>query len=98
LDFIGRLPTTRQGNRWILTAIDHSTNWEIAKAVPKAAEIKAVATFIYEEIVMKFACPDEIITDRGSNFLAGTLKEYLQMQEIKHLKSSAYHPRTNGKV
>ncbi|KAH8548440.1 hypothetical protein BGW37DRAFT_523459 [Umbelopsis sp. PMI_123] len=47
---------------------------------------------------MKFGCPDEIITDRCSNFLVGTLKEYLQMQEIKHLKSSAYHPRTNGET
>jgi hypothetical protein len=47
---------------------------------------------------MKFGCPDEIITDRGSNFLAGTLAECLSLQEIKHLKTSAYHPRTNGKT
>ncbi|CAF4069075.1 unnamed protein product, partial [Didymodactylos carnosus] len=34
LDFIGQLPLTEQGNRWILVAIDHTTKWPIAKAVP----------------------------------------------------------------
>jgi transposase InsO family protein len=36
--------------------------------------------------------------DRSRNFLAETLARYLQLQEIKHLRTSAYHPRTNGKT
>lgn len=34
LDFIGQLPTTKQGNQWILTAADYTTNWPIARAIP----------------------------------------------------------------
>ena len=38
IDLIGRLPKTNDGNRWIITAIDYSTDWPIAKAIPKATE------------------------------------------------------------
>lgn len=43
LDFIGELPTTLRGNRWILVAVDTATNWPITRAVPVASET-AVAT------------------------------------------------------
>ncbi|KAJ8651194.1 hypothetical protein O0I10_013364, partial [Lichtheimia ornata] len=57
LDFIGELPTTTSGNRWILVAVDYTTNWPIARAVPDATS-EAIAKFIHEEIVMRFGCPD----------------------------------------
>jgi transposase InsO family protein len=97
LDFIGVLPTTKNKNRWVLVATDHATNWPIAKAMPEATT-EAVANFIYHEIMMQFGCPREILTDRGSNFMANVLNRYLETQNIKHLRTSAYHPRTNGKT
>ncbi|SAM08067.1 hypothetical protein [Absidia glauca] len=76
LDFIGLLPTTLKGNRWIVTAVDYSTNWPIARALPDATT-ERVADFIYEEIVMRFGCPREILTDRGSNFTSKLVKQYM---------------------
>ena len=96
LDFIGELPQTVNGNRWILTAICHSTNWPIAVAVPDATE-QTVGKFIYSEIFMRFGCPSEILTDRGANFMAEALNVYLKDQKVKHLATSAYHPQTNGR-
>lgn len=64
----------------------------------KEATAEEVARFIYEEIVCNFGCPEEILTDRGSNFTARTLESYLRRIHIKHLMTSAYHPRTNGMV
>ena len=49
LDFIGELATSLKGNRWILVAVDYTTNWPIARTVPTASA-EAVADFIYEEI------------------------------------------------
>lgn len=95
IDFIGRLPTSKKGNRWIIVAIDHFTRWPVAIATPDATTA-TVAKFIHENIFCSFGTPDEILTDRGSNFLAETLKEYLRIQKVKHLKTTAYHPRTNG--
>lgn len=65
LDFIGELPITQKGNKWIITAVDSLPNWPIARAVLyESAE--ETADFIYEEIMMRFGCPIEVITDRGS--------------------------------
>ena len=97
LDFIGELPTTLKGNRWILMAVDYATNWPIARAVPVASQ-EAVADFIYEEIVLKFGCPVEILTDRGANFCGGVVNQYTKRLQTEHKLTSAFHPRTNSKV
>ena len=95
LDFIGILPETEEGNRWIITGIDHATKWPVARAT-KTASSEEVVRFVYEEILLRFGCPVEILTDRGANFLSDMVEDYLSKQKIKHLKTSAYHPRTNG--
>ena len=97
LDFVGILPETAAGNKWIITAVDHSTKWPIARSL-KSAGSEEVVKFIYEEIVLRFGCPAEILTDRGPNFLSDMVEEYLRILSIKHLKTTAYHPRTNGAV
>ncbi|GJJ71948.1 hypothetical protein EMPS_04305 [Entomortierella parvispora] len=90
------MPTTKNGNRWTITAIDHATNWPIARALPEATA-EAVATFLYEEIVLQFGCPSEIVSGRGANFMSDVLQRYLEKLHIKHKATSAYHPRSNGK-
>lgn len=96
IDFVGVLPKTKNGNRWIITAIDYATNWPVARALPEATAT-AVADFIYEEIFMQFGVPAEIVSDRGANFMADTLRRYLDRMGTSHKLTSAYHPRANGK-
>ncbi|OBZ81591.1 Transposon Tf2-6 polyprotein, partial [Choanephora cucurbitarum] len=91
------MPKTIYGNKWLLVAVDYLINWPIARAVPVASQ-EAVADFIYEEIVMRFGCPTEIITDRGANFTSGLVKAYVKRLSVNHELTSAFHPRTNGKV
>jgi hypothetical protein len=96
LDFLD-LPLTLRGNRWLLVGVDYATNWPVARAVPIASK-EAVADFIYEEIVMKFGAPSEIVTDRGANFTSGMVQEYLKRVGTHHKLTSAYHPRSNAKA
>ena len=96
LDFIGELPITANGNRWILVAVDYATNWPIVRALPDATGVNIVK-FIYEEIVLKFGCPLEIITDRGANFMSKVLQQYTTLIRAKHGFTSAFHPRSNAK-
>jgi hypothetical protein len=46
IDLIGRLPRTKEGNCWIITAIDYATGWPIAKAVKDATK-ETIAEFIF---------------------------------------------------
>ncbi|CAF4400992.1 unnamed protein product, partial [Rotaria sordida] len=67
LDFIGQLPITRNGNRWILIAIDYTTDWPLARVAQNAIH-EVVTKFLNDDIVLNFGCPTEIITHRGNNF------------------------------
>lgn len=96
-DFIGELPTTPKGNRWILVAVDYTTNWTIARAVPETTG-PIIADFLFDEIVMRFGWPGEITTDRGPNFMSNVLSHYLGKLKVHHLPTSAFHPRSNSKA
>lgn len=54
------------------------------------------AKFIFEEIICQFGCPSKILTNRGTHFDSNLVKDLLNLMEIKHVMSSAYHPQTNG--
>lgn len=96
LDFVGELPRTFRGNRWILVAVDYTTNWPIAVALPDATA-EAIADILYKEIVIRFGAPTEILTDRGANFMSRVLAHYVARVGSHHSFTSAFHPRTNGK-
>jgi hypothetical protein len=97
LDFIGELPTTLRGNRWIIVAVDTATNWPVTRAVPVASE-EAVADFLYSEIFMNYGIPVEICTDRGASFCSGLVRQFMKRVKVNHKLTSAFHPRTNSKV
>jgi transposase InsO family protein len=97
IDFVQNLALTKRGNRHILTCIDYATRWVIARAVPEMTSA-AVISFLYEEILLKFGAPYEIISDRGSSFLSEAVAEFERLHGIQHRATSPYHPCTNGLV
>jgi hypothetical protein len=57
-----------------------------------------VADWLYHDILVNYGAPKVIITDRGSNFLADVMQDFLREQHIRHKTSTPYHPQTNGMV
>ncbi|GBO14264.1 hypothetical protein AVEN_142025-1 [Araneus ventricosus] len=49
VDFLGRFPITRNGNRWIIVCTDYLTRFTVIKALPTAEAIE-IAKFLVEEI------------------------------------------------
>src|SRR2546429_1194203 len=95
IDFVGPLPITDKGNRYILVAVDYFTKWPEAKAT-KEATAQEVANFIYEDIICRHGCPQRILSDRGSHFNNNMIEELMEKFKIKHGFSTPYHPKTNG--
>ncbi|KAJ8651377.1 hypothetical protein O0I10_011871 [Lichtheimia ornata] len=90
----GKEPTN-QGNRYILVAIDYLTRWPVAKAVPDITET-TTADFLYEQVVVNYGVPNYILTDRGSNFTSGYVREFLRKMDCRHITTTAYRPQVNG--
>jgi Integrase zinc binding domain len=97
IDFVGPLPHTAQGNRYIIVAMDYLTKWPEAKPVP-VATVEQVATFLYDDIIGRHGCPAKILSDRGTHFKNQMIAHLLKKFQIKQLLSMLYHPQTNGLV
>ena len=55
-----------------------------------------VARIFVEQIILKFGIPQTLLTDQGSNFLSELFANVCKFLRVKRIKTSAYHPQTNG--
>ena len=84
------------GFGFIAFARDDLSGWVEGRAI-KAADVKHVAKFIYEDVICRHGSPLRIVLDRGSENLNLT-KDLLEHYRIQRTVISAYHPQANGLV
>ena len=83
IDFIGPMPITEKGNRYVIIAIDYFTRFPEARAVPRAIAQEA-AKFIYEEIICRHGIVDIIHSDQGTYFNNKLIKALMKRFDMKH--------------
>ncbi|RDD35996.1 Retrovirus-related Pol polyprotein from transposon 17.6 [Trichoplax sp. H2] len=96
MDIVGPLPRTKSGKSYILVICDYATRYP--EAFPLA---KANGRSIAKELghyFSRFGIPKEILTDQGTEFLNEVLDELYQVLGIERLKTTPYHPQTDGLV
>ena len=49
-------------------------------------------------IVLHFGVPHRILSNNGTQFTSKKFENFCERHAIKHYRSSAYHPMTNGQV
>ena len=87
--------TKHRKNRYILVATDYATKW--VEAVPlRTNDAKVTARFFFENIITRFGCPLELVSDRGSHFLNETIAILTAVYLIKHRLTTPYNPKANG--
>lgn len=97
LDIVGPLPTTTEGNKYVLVFVDHFTKY--AEALPlKDQKAETVARAFVEKIVLRHGTPQQLLTDQGTNFVSRLMKETCRILNIRKLTTTAYHPESNGAV
>lgn len=95
-DWIGPLPKSKDGNQYILTSIDHGTDLSYATAHPQRSH-EHVARLL-RRIITTHGKPKAVLTDNGEEFLSYAFQNYLRRLGIEHLRTSPYHPQTNGRL
>ena len=96
LDIVGPLPRSRRGNQYILVVCDYATRY------PEAMPLRSIdAGTVAEHLIQLFArvgIPREILSDQGTNFMSQLLKELYNLLRIHQIRTSPYHPQTDGLV
>lgn len=104
LDIVGPLPPVEipgQSSllpyRYILTCIDRASRWiEVCPLTDITASAIANA-FIYVWI-SRFGVPLYVITDRGKQFESELFHQLSLMVGFHRLRTTSYHPQTNGMI
>jgi hypothetical protein len=98
LNFIGQIhPPSSKGHRFVLVATDYFTKW--TEVVPlKNMMHKGVIEFITEHIIHRFGIPQTLMTDQGTSFVSGQVREFIEFYKIKLLNSSPYYAQVNSQA
>ena len=94
IDFVGPLPLTPGGNRYVMTFQDYFTRWPAACSLSQAREEEVIQCI--EAFSRDFSYPRSVLSDRGSAFLSDLVKKACKKLKINHSPTSVYHPQANG--
>ena len=72
--------------------MDYFTKWVEAYAVPDQ-QTQTIARLLVENTVCRHGVPQELLSDRGSNFLSELMLALCYLLGIKKLNTSGYHPK-----
>ena len=94
VDCVGPLPRAKSGCQYLLTIMCATTRF------PEAIPLKQInAKEIVRGLIKFFSWvgfPKIIQTDQGTNFTSTLFRQVLRELEVHHVKSTAYHPQSQG--
>lgn len=96
MDVVGPLEKSRSGNRFMLVICDYATRYPEVFPL-RNVKAKQVATALLK-LFSRVGIPREVLTDQGTNFRSQLLKQVYRLLGIKAIKTTPYHPQTDGLV
>lgn len=94
IDLFGPLPTSEQGNRWILIVEDTATKWVELFALPDATA-SACAKALIEEVIFRYGVPRRLISDNGVQFVSAIMQHVCDAFAIEQALIPFYHAEAN---
>ena len=90
VDIVGKLPTTKKGNQYIVVFTDHLTKWPEAFAIANQDSTTIAKVFV-EEVVSRHGTPTKLLSDRGKPFLSDLAKDIYSILQINKVLTTSYH-------
>lgn len=90
-------PKSSKGNQYAVVFVDYLTKWpEVLPVKNQTAPV--IAKLLVEHIICRHSVPNQLLSDRGTNFLSNPMSEVYFLMGIQKLNTTAYHPQTDGLV
>ena len=94
VDFVGPLPTSSRGHRFLFTVKDTFSRWFEAFPVRRASA-EAACRCLEDHIFARFGIPEVIHADRGSTFTGHKFRTMCHELQVQLTFTPAYHPQSN---
>jgi len=92
-----QLLRTANGNCYVVCFVDYLTKWVEAFAVPDQ-QAETIAKLFVENVVCRHGVPEQLLSDRGTNFLSELIQGVCEVLGVEKINTSGYHPQTDGLV
>ena len=80
--------------RMFFILVDAHSKW------PEVVEMKTTTTEktieVMRTLFASYGIPDQVVSDNGTQFTSEEFTEFMRRNRIKHIRSTPYHPSTNG--
>lgn len=96
-DLIVGLPNS-QGYDSIFVAVDRLSKRFHAAPTTSEVNSEGIAKLFRDNVWRHHGLPEEVISDRGPQFVSAYMKELNRLLGIKTAASTAYHPQTDGQT
>src|ERR1700733_7468290 len=97
MDFVVELPES-SGMTGVLVIVDRFTKMAHFVPVPGLPTAEATAELFINHVVRLHGVPEEVISDRGPQFVSHFWKRFVELLGGKICLSSAYHPQSDGQT
>ncbi|KAL1454493.1 hypothetical protein WDU94_010736 [Cyamophila willieti] len=96
IDITGPLPTSNEGNTYIIAGCEYLSGYLVTKAVRNVTS-EDVCDFLFD-IVTRFGVMRHIVTDNGANLVSKSVNLFLEQIGCKRIAITGYHPQSNGVI
>ena len=79
----------------ILVITDYFTRY-VQALVTGLQTDKCTAQNLWDKFIVHYGLPEKVLMDQGHNFESDLLKALCEISQVKKIRTSAYHPQTNG--
>jgi hypothetical protein len=97
MDIVGPLPTSKNGNRFLLVFVEYVTKWPEVYAIPNQESI-TIAKIILNEFIPRHGIPRRLLSDRGTNLLSEIMRQLYQILGVSKDSTTSYNPQCDGLV
>jgi len=92
-----QLPVTVNGNSYVVCFVDYLMKW-VEAFLTADQRADTVAKLLDEHVVCRHGVPEELLSDRGANFLSELISDVCNLLGMRKINTSGYHPQTDGLV
>ncbi|GMF29800.1 unnamed protein product [Phytophthora fragariaefolia] len=96
-DVAGPFPIASGGERYVVAAVEYVTRYAVAKSVTEHTA-ESVATFLMNEVVLKFDVTRELLTDGAPELTGRVIEPLLELLQARQTNPVPYRPQMIGLV